>query len=108
MKKTVFALLLIFAVLLSFAGCGKTPGQEVQTTTEATQPTEPALTVEEQQILTQRRELVVQQMRDLMTVLWRTDEDVTYSKNRKSEGLKNDPEDKITTLKAGRLYSGVP
>ena len=108
MKKTVFALLLIFAVLLSFAGCGKTPGQEVQTTTEATQPTEPVLTVEEQQILTQRREFVVQQMRDLMTVLWRTDEDVTYSKNRKSEGLENDPEDKITTLKAGRLYSGVP
>ena len=110
MKKTVVAFILICTILVSFAGCSKT-AQQTQTATEATETTgsvKPELTTEEQQILTERRELVVKQMRDLMTVLWRTDEDITYSKNRKSEGLENDPADKITTLKAGRLYSGVP
>ena len=107
MKRTVVALILVCTILVSFAGCGKTV-QQTPATTETTSSVKPELTAEEQQILTERRELVVKQMRDLMTVLWRTDEDVTYSKNRKSEGLENDPADKIMTLKAGRLYSGVP
>lgn len=104
MKKSLFICLTVFAVLLSFVGCGNEPS--------VTEPseivTEPAMTAEEQQILKERREMVVSQMREMMTVLWRTDVDITYSKNRKSEGLENDPAEKITTLKAGRLYSGIP
>lgn len=110
MKKSALALLLIAALLFSLTGCGNAPkqGSTTQETTEATQPSVSQLTAEEQQILTQRREMVVGKMREMMTVLWRSDVDVTYSKNRKSEGIENDPADKVMTLKAGRLYSGMP
>jgi len=110
MKKSVLVLFLVAALLLSLTGCGGAPeqGSPSTDTTAVMQPSEPQLTAEEQQILTQRRELVVGKMREMMTVLWRCDEDVTYSKNRKSEGIENDPAEKVMTLKAGRLYSGMP
>ena len=110
MRKSILIVSIIFVLLLSFSACSKTPeqGTPAINTTEATQPSEPHLTAEEQQILTQRREMVVGKMREMMTVLWRCDQDVTYSRNRQSVGLENDPQEKVMTLKAGRLYSGLP
>lgn len=34
--------------------------------------------------------------------------DITFSKQRRSEGVENDAEKNVMTLKAGRLYSGLP
>ena len=34
--------------------------------------------------------------------------DITFSKQRRSEGVENDAEKNVMTLKAGRLYSGRP
>lgn len=108
MKKRLISLLLAGMTLGSMVGCGKTavetqPRPTVETTVAATE-----LTAEEQQILSQRREAVVQRMRDMTTFLWRSDVDITYSKQRASTGPENDDQKNVITLKAGRLYSGLP
>ena len=109
MKKRLISLLVAGMTLLAMAGCGAATPETTETrpTTETTvAATE--LSAEEQQILTQRREAVVQRMRDMTTFLWRSDVDITYSKQRSSTGPENDDQKNVITLKAGRLYSGLP
>ena len=105
MKKRLISLMVAGMTLMGMTGCGET-APETQPTTETTVAA--TLSAEEQQILTQRREAVVQRMRDMTTFLWRSDVDITYSKQRSSNGLENDDQKNVITLKAGRLYSGLP
>ena len=51
----------------------------------------------DEQILSQRRDIVEDRMRSMMGVLWTPAEDITYSHN-----------DYEVTLKAGRIYRGMP
>ena len=109
MIKKVLCMLLAGMMLAGLAGCGEAaqPTEATPCPTEATEAVR-VLTEEEQQILAQRREAVVQRMRDMTTFLWRTDVDITYSKQRQSNGLEADDPKNVMTLKAGRLYSGLP
>ena len=109
MIKKVLCMLLAGMMLAGLAGCGEAaqPTEAPPCPTEATEAVR-VLTEEEQQILTQRREAVVQRMRDMTTFLWRSDVDITYSKQRQSNGLEADDPKNVMTLKAGRLYSGLP
>ena len=98
--KRVFVILLTLALMLSFAACGENTQQETtEATTEATtQPTEKELT-EEEKILAQRRDTVEQYMRDMATVRWKSDVDITYTLGVSSGTLH---------IKAGRIYQGLP
>ena len=106
MKKRLISLLVAGMTLLAMAGCSESAPETRPTTETTVAATE--LSAEEQQILTQRREAVVQRMRDMTTFLWRSDVDITYSKQRSSTGPENDDQKNVITLKAGRLYSGLP
>lgn len=88
MKKLsrVLCLMLVLSVFFSVAACKQTTND----------PTEPSLSPEEQ-ILADRRNIVEQHMRRNATLLWRSEEDITYS----TDGS----EYKIV---AGRVYQGVP
>ena len=104
-------MLLAGTMLMGLAACGEAAeAQPTATTAQPTETTAPvqALTEEEQQILQERRAAVVQKMRDSVTFLWRCDVDITFSKQRQSEGVENDEAKNVMTLKAGRLYSGLP
>lgn len=118
--KGFLSLLLILALMLSGCSGSGTKETTAQTTaasetvrdpTEetATSPTE--LTEEEKQILAERRDIAEAEMRKMMSMLWRTDTDITYSLEKSGYGIdydiKNNP-DSVITLVAGRLYSGMP
>ena len=103
MKKMtrIFTFLLAMILLLSLIGCGETPAettQATQETTQATEPTEKELTPEEK-ILAERRDTVEQYMRDMATVRWKSDVDITYTLGVSSGTLH---------IKAGRIYQGLP
>ena len=83
MKKMtrVLSFLLAVLLLLGLMGCGENPAettQQTQQTTQATEPTEKELTPEEK-ILAERRDTVEQYMRDMATVRWKSDVDITYT-----------------------------
>ena len=89
---------MLLALLL--AGCAADPGSATRPTTFqdtllSTQPyTEPETDAER---LAYRREVVVAEMRRMMSMLWTPAEDITYTHN----GITH-------TLAAGRIYRGMP
>ena len=85
MKKTVSLLLVALLLLSLFSGCGKTPA------------TDGELTAEQKAILQRRRDDAESYMRQMMTIMWRSDADITYT----IEGVDYN-------IKAGRLYRGLP
>lgn len=88
MKKLsrVLCLMLVLCALFSLAACKQTTND----------PTEPSLSPEEQ-ILADRRDIVEQHMRRNATLLWRSEEDITYSTDGRDY-----------KIVAGRVYQGVP
>lgn len=91
------SLALVFALLLTLAACGKNQNQPetfVETTAPASEFTE-----EELQILQARRDAAVDYMRDMLSVVWRAEEDITYS----LPGGKP-----VFNIEKGRIYQGVP
>lgn len=89
LTKRILALVLALVITLSFVACDSKSEKD-------------------QEILTQRREIVVAKMLEMTSVLWRADETFTYSKARASEGLENDPVKDRMTIVAGRVYQGLP
>lgn len=89
--KKLFCSIVSIAMLLALCGCNNTTGVST-----------------DQQILQNRRQAVVDEMHHMMTFLWSTDVDITYSKENFSKGLDKDRPNQIITLKAGRIYSGLP
>ena len=109
--------LMLSAVLL-LSGCVKAPetsGQEPEEKIEYLLQFTPVDRTKEpedpQQRLQWRRDMAEQEMRRMMSVLWTPAEDITYCYNMKSGGLATDQvsfPSYIVTLKAGRIYQGIP
>jgi len=93
--KKLLPIILVLGLLISIAGC----------TGDNTQKTEPAT---DAQILAVRREQVVAYMREMMSFLWKSDVDITYSKNNNTTGVENDEESNLVHIVAGRIYQGMP
>ena len=95
--RSVLSLLMSLVILLSMVGCAKTP-----TNTDPAGQTEDP-NQEQSLVLQQRRDAVEKYMREMLTVLWRSEEDITY-----------DVSDNIVfpngryKIVSGRLYRGVP
>ena len=100
--RAVIALLLcgLFASTAFFAGCSS------QTDTPAqTEPTEATVS-----LIQQRRDMAEEYMRKMANYMWRSDEDVFYTRDAKvltDEDLQNYT-GTILKIKAGRLYRGIP
>ena len=92
MKKLIRIAAMVLALLLLTA-CGAEP---------------PAETKSAEQILAERRDIAESKMRWALSVLWRAEEDITYSKNSKSMGPDNDDEKDLLQIKKGRIYRGLP
>lgn len=107
MKKLV-AIFLTLVLLLCACSSPAVPTQSP----EATAVTEPTLSEEDAQaILWDRRKAVEAEMLRTMSVLWRCNEDIVYSFVNRSNGPEADAvtnPNSIVTLKAGRIYSGLP
>ncbi|MBE6712034.1 MAG: hypothetical protein E7580_00785 [Ruminococcaceae bacterium] len=121
--KRFFAFLSLFALILSLTACssGIAPIEEtteaptlktneevkeMQTTTE-----EKVLTPEQQQILSLRREKVVDYMTKMASVLWRSDEEIVYTikSGVSPDQVKNGSGSPVKlTIEKGRLYQGLP
>lgn len=104
MKKRINCLLLALALVFSMCACVAGDPSETTVTTEATE----GLTAQQEQILLDRRQIVLDEMHNMMSFLWSVDEDITYSITNYSKGIENDDEDDLVTLKAGRIYKGLP
>lgn len=110
MKKTL-CLILLFALLLS--GCGNFA--DTPETTKGYEPDYPVTSTEEpekeEDILAVRRQIVVDEMRAMMTVLWTPTENFSYSKKNASNGVeadkKSNPAD-VINFYAGQIYQGIP
>ncbi len=103
MRKNI-CLLLIGCMLL--CGCGQTaaPTEPVY---EAQQPTlSPTEPTEDAQILAYRRQIVADEMRRIMGTLWTPAQDISYY--LKSPEVYPEDYTEPLTLKAGRIYQGVP
>lgn len=61
-----------------------------------------------EEILQARRQVVLDEMRHLVSFLWSPVEDITYSKQSNSKGIENDDPENVTVLRADRIYSGLP
>ena len=106
--KKLFAILL---VVLLLAGCAQNTATTPETTVaevvllpEVTVPVPVANTVNikeegltDEEILAQRRDIVEAEMRRMMGMLWTPAEDITYKSG-----------EEYRTLKAGRIYRGMP
>lgn len=114
MKKVLFLLLaclMLTSCAENTANSPTTPSAE-QTLPEETSPYEaeqptlsPTEPENEEDILAYRREVVVAEMRRTMATLWTPEEDIVYYlKNPDTFTEDNDP----ITLKAGRIYQGLP
>lgn len=112
MKRTILILLLTLLLLL----CACVPVQREQ-------PVQNTAFVPDYQILPEdepedpqarlqwRRDVVEQQMRHMLTVLWTPEQDITYSAVPQSAGVEADRQaapDQVITLQAGRIYQGIP
>ena len=111
MRRSTRVILIVLVMILAIGliGCNadtaKTTGSVEttdadQTTQEGTveESTEGETLSPEEQILEDRRNIVVDYMRDMLTVLWRAETDVEY---QLSTGYP-------LSIKAGRVYSGLP
>lgn len=110
--KRIICLLLV-ALLL----CGCTPGEPAETTPsiKTYTPSQPVIDTAEtgtdEEILAKRRDIVEAEMRRMMSMFWTPAEDITYTLNGQSMGIESDlttAPDKLITLKAGRIYRGMP
>lgn len=83
------------------------PEVPIQTETPAvTEPAAPTLTPEESAILTARRDIAEQYMREMATVLWRAEEDIIYTLKSNKTPDEVSATDQLV-IRAGRLYQGV-
>ncbi len=89
MKRMVCILL----ALLLLTGCAGIPGKDSRET---------------QEILMQRRNAAEQKMREMMTVFWQVDQELTYSYKVGSGDPTSDAKKYVTTLEPGKIYSGLP
>lgn len=103
--------LLLAALLL----CGCTPTDGATTTKPAYEASQPVIDTTEtgtgEEILAKRRDIVEAEMRRMMSMYWTPAEDITYTLNGNSMGIEADltmAPDKLVTLKAGRIYRGMP
>ena len=135
MKQWWMLLLTAAAVLSLLVGCAgqnvpggaasvpETPAASVQSPTEpeppaqpevpvqpempaVTEPAAPTLTPEELAILTARRDIAEQYMREMATVLWRAEEDIIYTLKSNKTPDEVSATDQLV-IRAGRLYQGV-
>ena len=95
--RTIIAWVLTLSAFVSLAACGNETVLP-ENTTETTAPSS-RFTEEEEKLLQSRRDAVVDYMRDMLSVLWRADEDITYA----LPGGKP-----VFEIVKGRLYQGVP
>lgn len=105
-------LCLLLAVLL-LCGCAPTDGATAtEPAYEASQPViDTTETGTDEEILQKRRDIVEAEMRRMTSLLWTPSEDIVYTLNSKSMGIEMDLQtepDKVITLKAGRIYQGLP
>lgn len=103
LKRTVSGRLAC-GMLFGMVGCG---GQDpAETTVSQIQPTKPV----EDPVITARRAEAEAYMRQMANYMWRPQENIVYTKSTKVlteadlEGFEGD----VFTLKAGRLYRGIP
>lgn len=93
MKKRVLAVLLCVVLMLSV-----TPAVVAAQGVSQQSVQQPAtLTVSDQEVLNQRRQAAYDEMVGMATILWRATEDITYTFGGS-----------LVTIKAGRLYRGMP
>ena len=102
MLKKIFCLVLSMVMLLPvLAGCGEDPAA-TEASVEPTETTPRELTEEEKAILQERRDIAEAYMRESLSVLWTSDENLIYSLDSKRDnGLK-------LYIIEGRIYQGVP
>ncbi len=98
--KRFLCIILTLLMLLNFAACGNSDQQTTPTTSSTEQQAE--------DILAQRRDQAESYMRQMATVLWRASEDIIYSNVPTSVNPQVDGGRGLTTIKAGRLYRGIP
>ena len=106
--KRLASLLLALTLAGSMAACGQ-PATNSTPTTTATEPAEETvplfereLTEEEKAILQERRDIAESYMRESLSVLWTSDENLIYSlDSQRDNGLK-------LYIIEGRIYQGVP
>lgn len=90
--KKLLCLLLATVLLLGLCACGGNGGAQDSS----------------EEVLQERRQTVLAEMRHIIGFLWTPKEDITYSKSSSSEGVENDLEENVFTLQAGRIYRGLP
>lgn len=95
--RSFVSLLLSSVLLLSMVGCAKAPAD----TDGAEQNSEPQQ--EQSLILQQRRDAVEKYMRQMLTVLWRSEEDIIYD----ISNTVTSPNGRYKII-SGRLYRGIP
>lgn len=95
----IIRLILVLSMLLSIfslcAGCTQTP-----TETGAMESVQDQLTEEELAILAQRRDTAEQYMREMVSVLWKADKNISYDLNYGNSGK--------FKIVADRIYRGLP
>lgn len=110
MKRSVCLFLLLS---LLFTGCGNF--SDTPETTKGYEPDYPVTSTEEpekkEEILSVRRQIVMDEMRAMMMVLWTPTQNFSYSKKNASLGVeadqKSDPAD-VINFYAGQIYQGIP
>ena len=96
-------------IILTFSACAPSGVEYTQDTTaeitteevtteDVPDTTEGESLSTEEQILEDRRNTVVEYMRNMVSVLWRAEKDIDYTS---STGV-------VMSIKAGRIYSGIP
>jgi hypothetical protein len=106
--KKIICLVLVLTLCLSLAACGQNPSgtettqpayTQTQPTVEQTQPSKPKELTAEEKILAERRDAVERYMREMTTVRWKSDVDISYALAQTGGTLH---------IKAGRIYQGLP
>ena len=109
MKRSLCILLLVSLLLCS---CGNRFPQETEAVFTPDYQVLPEDEPEDPQARLQwRRDVVEQQMRHMLSVLWTPEQNIIYSAVPQSAGVEADKKsnpDQIITLQAGRIYQGIP
>ena len=102
--KRILSAALALTLTCSFAACAEAPAKDSpgDSTVETTAPVSKELTEAEKAILQERRDIAEAYMRESLSVLWTSDENLIYSLDSKRDnGLK-------LYIIQGRIYQGVP